>query len=136
MAVEVAPDTSAAWADPVRVPTDPSQPRRKRRERYGGPNRRIVVAPGESCVALEIRDDGRPLPARDRERIFGPYTRAHDRPGVTVSVGLGLSVSRQLARLMGGDLTYHHNGEEGAFRLTLPAVSAASRSDTGRLITA
>ncbi|MFO7548957.1 MAG: HAMP domain-containing sensor histidine kinase [Acidimicrobiia bacterium] len=99
--------------------------------RYGGPHRRVVLSSRDGAVVFEMRDDGTPLPAEDRDRIFAPYERAHDRPGVTASVGLGLSVSRQLARLMGGELVYDHDGET-VFRLTLPvspvpALAAAAR---------
>lgn len=102
--------------------------------RYGGTSSRVVVTSTAEAVLLEVRDNGLPLAPEDRERIFEPYTRAHDRPGVTVSVGLGLTVSRRLARLMSGDLTYHHDGWESIFRLELPqarpsfeTVAAASR---------
>lgn len=88
--------------------------------RYGGNSSRILVVPAEDVVILEVRDNGLPLHDEDRERIFEPYTRAHDRPGVTVSVGLGLTVSRRLSRLMGGDLIYDHDGWESIFRLELP----------------
>ncbi len=120
--IESTDGAAVAWADPVRV----RQILRNlvvNAERYGGPNRRIVIASAESSVAVEVRDDGQPLPPDDRDRIFDAYTRAHDRPGVTMSVGLGLSVSRQLATLMGGDLSYHHDGNEGVFRLRLPVAS-------------
>jgi signal transduction histidine kinase len=120
----------AAHADPVRV----RQIIRNlivNANRYGGPHRRVVLASREGVVVFEMRDDGAPLPPEDRERIFAPYERAHHRPGVTASVGLGLSVSRQLARLMGGELVYDHDGET-VFRLTLPAspvpaLAAAAR---------
>lgn len=121
IAVDVAEGTPLAYADPVRV----RQIIRNlvvNAQRYGGNRRRIVVGPhpdGEELV-VEVRDDGPALPPNDRERIFRPYTRAHDRPGVTVSVGLGLSVSLRLALLMGGDLVYDHDGDESIFRLRLP----------------
>lgn len=100
-------------------------------DRYGGNRRRLVVHNTKNGAILEMRDDGPPLNDDDRIRIFEPYTRAHDRPGVTMSVGLGLAVSRQLAKLMNGDLEYDHDGLESIFRLSLPSafpVSGASDS--------
>jgi signal transduction histidine kinase len=120
----------AAHADPVRV----RQIIRNlivNANRYGGPHRRVVLASREGAVVFEMRDDGTPLPAEDRERIFAPYERAHHRPGVTASVGLGLSVSRQLARLMGGELVYDHDGET-VFRLTLPASPVPALAGASR----
>lgn len=91
-------------------------------QRYGGTRRRVVLASAGNMVTLEMRDNGEPIPVDERERIFEPYTRAHDRPGVTASVGLGLAVSRRLARRMNGELEYTHDGWEGIFRLSLPAA--------------
>ncbi len=68
---------------------------------------------------LEVRDSGSPLPRQLRTTIFEPYFRASRRSGATGSVGLGLTVSRQLAHHMGGDLTYDHDGSETVFTLTL-----------------
>ena len=39
------------------------------------------------------------------------------------SVGLGLAVTRELARRMDGDVTHHHTGTESVFRHTLPSVA-------------
>ena len=43
---------------------------------------------------------------------------------MTMAMGLGLSVSRRLARMMDGDLVYHHDGES-VFRLMLPLLPSA-----------
>jgi signal transduction histidine kinase len=91
-------------------------------QRYGGPHIRIVVDDQASRGLLEVRDDGEALAPLNRSEIFEPYTRANQRSGVTASVGLGLTVSRKLARHMGGDLAYDHDGTEAVFRLTLAAV--------------
>ncbi len=88
-------------------------------ERYGGSRRRIVIRSSGEQVCLEVRDNGEPISPAARDRIFEPYERAHDREGRTVAMGLGLSVSRRLARLMNGDLEYVHDGES-VFRLILP----------------
>ncbi|MFW2340220.1 MAG: ATP-binding protein [Acidimicrobiia bacterium] len=88
--------------------------------RYGGDHVRVeVLADGtEACVL--VCDSGAPIPEEDRERIFEPYRRAHNAPGLVDSLGLGLAISRQLARLMGGDLTYRYENGESVFELTLP----------------
>ncbi len=88
--------------------------------RYGGDT--IIVRAGQegARVWIEVGDDGPGIIEAERERIFEPYTTAHPVSGVTAAVGLGLTVSRQLARLMKGDLTYRSENGESTFRLTLP----------------
>jgi len=76
---------------------------------------------------VRVVDDGPGIPADRRERIFEPFERA-ERAGTPGSVGLGLTVSRQLARLQGGELAYHHPGAESVFELVVPAVGADRRS--------
>ncbi|MEN8114998.1 MAG: HAMP domain-containing sensor histidine kinase [Actinomycetota bacterium] len=91
-------------------------------QRYGGFDIRVVVSDEGSRGVVEVRDDGEPLSAASRTEIFEPYARAAQRAGVTASVGLGLTVSRRLARHMGGDLVYDHDGSDTVFRLTLASV--------------
>ena len=85
-------------------------------QRYGGPQCRVVVGSLRDAVWLEVRDNGKGIPDDDSERIFEPYVTS----GAKGSVGLGLSVSRQLAELMGGTLHYERAGAESVFRLQLP----------------
>ena len=87
--------------------------------RYGAQPVRVVVFDTNSDVRIEVRDRGNPIPESEREMIFDRYYRSRQTPGTTASAGLGLSVSRELARLMGGDLVYHHDGES-VFTLVLP----------------
>lgn len=86
-------------------------------ERYGGPRRRVVGGVTGGRVWIEVRDDGPGVSEADSARIFEPYASAHS--GVASSVGLGLSVARQLAELMGGSLTYRRDEDESVFRLEL-----------------
>jgi signal transduction histidine kinase len=95
-------------------------------QRYGGAQIRIVVATQDEAVILEVRDSGPPLPPEERDAIFDRYYRAQQVPGVTASVGLGLSLSRELARRMGGDLVYDHDGTEAIFRLALPETASVA----------
>jgi signal transduction histidine kinase len=93
-------------------------------QRYGGSTVRVVVEESGGNVELQVRDDGNALPHALREAIFDPYYRARQTKGVTASVGLGLTVSRDLARRMGGDLHYSHDGQEAILSLTLRATAA------------
>lgn len=86
-------------------------------ERYGGVHRRVLGGVERSRVWLEVRDDGAGVPEEQALHIFEPYASAHQ--GMAESVGLGLTVARQLAHLMGGSLTYRRESEESVFRLEL-----------------
>ena len=87
--------------------------------RYGGDRIRVIVG-ADSSHLVQVRDNGPGIPSEERERMFHPYQRAHDAPGVTASMGLGLTISRSLARLMNGDLEYRHEDGESVFELMLP----------------
>lgn len=92
-------------------------------EKYGGDQIRVSIANGGPTTTLVVADNGEGIPVGARQRVFDPYERAHHettRPG---SVGLGLSVSRQLARLMEGDLTYTYRDGWSRFELELPALA-------------
>ncbi|MDJ0791819.1 MAG: PAS domain-containing sensor histidine kinase [Acidimicrobiia bacterium] len=79
--------------------------------RYGGPNIEVVMSSTAGARVVEVVDDGAGIPVADRERIFVAYERAHHTEGQPGSVGLGLTVSRTLAELMGGSLTYRFDGK-------------------------
>ncbi|HVJ45174.1 MAG TPA: HAMP domain-containing sensor histidine kinase, partial [Luteolibacter sp.] len=83
---------------------------------------RISVAETPGRLEIRVRDHGPGIPAAEQRRIFRAFHKsareaAETRPGV----GLGLALSRRLAREMGGDLT-HLNSEGGGsvFVLSLP----------------
>lgn len=86
--------------------------------RYGaGPI--VVEAGGESGRSwLRVIDHGLGVPDADRETIFEPY-RGVEESRAPGSLGLGLAISRELARLMGGDLVYRREGSRTVFELSL-----------------
>ncbi len=110
-----------AWADPVRV-RQIVKNLVTNAVRYGGHERRVVVSKLNGVISVEVRDSGEPLDPTFVARIFEPYERAVS--PMRQSVGLGLTVARTLARLMGGDVAYEHFGQ-AVFRLTLPAAAPA-----------
>lgn len=90
---------------------------------YGGSRIRISLSADDSTARVAVSDDGPGIPPEERERIFEAYQRSHHTPGLTASMGLGLTISRQLARLMGGDLTHSRQDGETTFELVLPTVN-------------
>ena len=92
-------------------------------QKYGGEVIRVNISNGGDVASLVVADNGDGIPKGAQQRVFDPYERAHHettRPG---SVGLGLSVSRQLARLMDGDLSYRYANGWSQFELELPALA-------------
>ncbi len=92
--------------------------------RHTPPKGRITIAAEErgDVVALVTRDTGAGIPADALERIFEPFVQL-DRSLTRVreGIGLGLSISRDLARGMGGEIDVESAPGEGAcFTLTLP----------------
>jgi signal transduction histidine kinase len=90
--------------------------------RYGGQRIRITATKDGPIVRLGISDDGDGVPPGDEQRIFEPYQRGQGESQQPGSMGLGLGISRDLARLMGGDLTYRRHNAETTLELTLPAT--------------
>jgi signal transduction histidine kinase len=72
-----------------------------------------------SWIGITVRDSGRGIPAADLEHIFEEFSRVQ--PGAVPGAGLGLAVSRRLARLLDGDITVESEvGKGSAFTLWLP----------------
>lgn len=88
--------------------------------RYGGRQVKVDVWTDGDMVHLAVRDSGPGLDEEDGARVFEPYQSAHRQLTQPASIGLGLTVSRQLARLMEGDLGYTYDGEWSSFELTVP----------------
>jgi signal transduction histidine kinase len=90
-------------------------------------DRRIEVdaMPNGVTAVIRVRDHGPGLSASSRKRLFTPFSKsAQDAAGSAPGVGLGLALSRRLARSMGGDLSLDPLVGEGAcFVLTLPAAA-------------
>jgi signal transduction histidine kinase len=72
-------------------------------------------------VAVHVRDNGPGISEEELERIFDPFVQADRRLNQPQEgVGLGLAISRDLARAMGGDLTVEsRRGEGSTFTLRL-----------------
>jgi signal transduction histidine kinase len=79
-------------------------------------------------LTLFVRDHGPGLSPQTTRRLFRPFSKsADDAAGSAPGVGLGLALSRRLARALGGDLRLSKNDAKGAcFALTIPCNSPAA----------
>lgn len=79
-------------------------------------------------VSMTVADQGPGVTEAQAERIFDKFERlGRDNDGGS---GLGLYISRRLARAMGGELSLVSDTEEGAqFRLELPALETSEAAN-------
>lgn len=86
--------------------------------KYGGQDIRVSADASPTHARILVTDDGIGFDPVDAERIFEPYERLNAQ---TRGTGLGLYISRSLARSMGGDLTATSAGPGtgSTFTLTL-----------------
>jgi signal transduction histidine kinase/ActR/RegA family two-component response regulator len=83
------------------------------------------------AVSIDVADTGSSITPDRMARLFSAFTQADGaashRFGET---GLGLAITRQLARLMGGDVTVVSEPDKGvAFTFTFQAAAATRRED-------
>lgn len=87
----------------------------------------VAARPGGGAI-VRVADRGPGVPPEHRERIFEKFHRVDDAlTAEKTGAGLGLSIARQLARGLGGDLRYTARTGAGAeFVLELPDALRAS----------
>jgi signal transduction histidine kinase len=83
---------------------------------------RLQVTRRQHLVAFVVEDDGSGIPEGDTERIFDIYATKPPEDGG--GIGLGLPLSRRLARLLGGELRAKAGDDGGCFILELPASAS------------
>jgi signal transduction histidine kinase len=81
----------------------------------------------DRAVRIDVRDTGRGIPDDKLASVFEPFVQAgRSAEEQQQGVGLGLAISRELARAMGGDLTVESAVAEGStFTLRLPRAARA-----------
>jgi len=116
---------SISWQGDAIVWADPNRLRQIVRNlitnaiRYGGDEISVRVTSDTTGASIDIKDSGGPIPANRVATMFEPFVHADSGGRTPNSVGLGLAVARSLARIMGGELDYRHEGGS-VFRLALP----------------
>jgi signal transduction histidine kinase len=128
--VKFAGEPVTAWADPQRV----RQILRNlltNAQRYGGPRVEIRFVSRADAAVVVVADNGIPIEPSQVKHIFDPYTSAHENGEQLGSIGLGLFIALKLARLMDGDIRYHHDGVFSLFELSLPLYKDLSVPSPG-----
>jgi signal transduction histidine kinase len=76
----------------------------------------------QAAVTIRVTDTGIGIPADKLDVVFDPFMQVDARlTREQAGAGLGLAISRDLARGMGGDLTVESRlGQGSTFILTLP----------------
>lgn len=133
-----------APAEPIEIETDPRKLRQILVNLLGNAVKftdagdvalvlRVEGLPAETKIIFEVTDSGPGISADDQHHVFDAYwqvqpSTAHA-PGGT---GLGLPVARQLARLLGGDVTITRSevGHGSTFTVSIPARYPAARQGT------
>lgn len=78
-----------------------------------------IVAREARWIGIDVADSGRGIAPEKLDAIFEEFTRLE--PHGTPGAGLGLAISRRIARLLGGDVTVKSDvGHGSTFTLWLP----------------
>jgi adenylate cyclase len=93
------------------------------------------VADGRDWVELAVADTGIGMTAEQQAKLFQDFTQADSltarRYGGT---GLGLALSRKLARMMGGDVTVTSEPDKGSvFTVRLPCGRMPTHKRSGQI---
>ncbi len=79
----------------------------------------VDISASDDRAILTVRDGGNGVPRALVESIFDQYVSGGggESPG---RVGIGLWISRELANLMGGQISYHRDEGETRFQVSIP----------------
>ena len=83
---------------------------------------RVGTSQTDARAELRIEDNGPGVPADDQEHVFERFYRAGD--SVSSGSGLGLAIARELAAVMGGEITLRSRPGATVFTLKLPQAPA------------
>jgi signal transduction histidine kinase len=99
--------------------------------KYGAPHRpvRVTILELGDSVTIEVHNEGTPISAADREKLFHPFKRidAADRVAGPAGWGLGLTLVKGIVEAHGGHITVQSDvGIGTAFLVTLSRDSRSA----------
>jgi PAS domain S-box-containing protein len=90
----------------------------------------VSVTEWQGGVLLAVEDEGKGVPAEERERIFEPFRQGPDAPEHSPGVGIGLALVARFAELLSGRAWVEDRAGGGAsFRVWLPCKPATPAPD-------
>jgi PAS domain S-box-containing protein len=85
----------------------------------------LRLTPGIDNIRFEVTDSGPGIAIADQERIFQPFYQAESGIAKAEGTGLGLTISHEYVRLMGGELRVESElGHGSVFSFSLPLPEA------------
>jgi signal transduction histidine kinase/HAMP domain-containing protein len=103
--------------------------------KFSSPGSTVRVSTGaeDAAAVIVVSDDGPGISALELPHIFERFHRGSDDRASTSGAGLGLSIARELAEMMGGKISVTSRGGEGAsFTVRLPRTAARAGVGRGR----
>ncbi len=89
----------------------------------------------DSRLILKVKDTGRGMTAEESRRVFQAFTRLDNAQGIE-GTGLGLSVTHELATMMGGTIRLESVLDKGStFTVNLPIKACAEAQQTVQVAT-
>ena len=135
----IAFDVRAKGAIPAQVEADPIRLRQIlinvvgnaiKFTRSGGVTLEMEMSAGDPATLIfRVTDSGPGIRADAVDKLFAPFSQADSSTTrMYGGTGLGLALSRRLARALGGDLVLEHTAVDlgSTFTLTLPAIHATA----------
>lgn len=77
----------------------------------------LTISADPQAIRLSVNDDGPGVPATLRDSLFQPFVTSK-----ADGIGLGLAISRDIMRQLGGDLTHDDTATDTRFTMTIPAA--------------
>lgn len=118
-------DVGAVFADPIRLQQILAQLLHNASQfSPEGSKIELGLLVREHWVSISVEDAGVGMPPSELQRVFDPFVRLDHSAAHTRGLGLGLTISRELAHLHGGTLRAFSGGigRGSEFVLTLPRI--------------